>query len=838
MTFEIPKQEADRLNALYSYQILDTAPEEAFDDLVRLAAQICGVPIALINFIDRDRQWFKARVGLDICEMSRDMGLCRLCLEQRTVVVIPDTLADARSRTNPVVTDAPFVRFYAGIPLITPTGAVMGTLCILDIVARELHPDHVESLQALGRQVVSQLELRRNLQEVSRLARQHRQAEQEFAEFLDHAPMGLHWVGPDGTILWANQAELTLLGYRREEYIGHSITEFHVDSEVIEDILRRLNRNETLCNYEARLRCQDGSIRPVLISSNVFWKNNEFAHTRCFTQDISERAHLEAERQQAEDALRASEERFFQAFEYASIGMTLVTLAGQFFKVNRALCEIVGYSESELLALTFQEITHVDDLDPDMRLMHQLLAGEIRTYQIEKRYFHKQGHVIWILLNVSLVRDAQDQPLYFIAQIQNITERKHSEEALTQQNQRSQLFADITLKIRQSLQLNEILRTTVGEVQTLLHSERVVIFQLQEDGSGTIVQEATAPDFPAILGQNIHDPCFTQDYQSKYRQGRVSAITDIEQADLHPCHVELLRCFNVRANLVVPILQREQLWGLLIVHQCSGPRQWADFETNLLRQLANQIGIALAQAQLLEHEVQQRQELARSNADLEQFAYVASHDLQEPLRMVASYLQLLERRYKDKLDQNANEFIAYAVDGATRMQALINGLLSYSRVGSRGQQFEWVACEQLLEQAITNLQVAIAENHVTITHEQLPTILADATQFIQLLQNLIGNAIKFRSEEPLQIQVGARQDNASTWLFWVRDNGIGIEAQYAQRIFLIFQRLHQRTQYPGSGIGLAICKKIVERHGGQIWVESQPGQGSTFYFTISTKAGG
>jgi light-regulated signal transduction histidine kinase (bacteriophytochrome) len=288
----------------------------------------------------------------------------------------------------------------------------------------------------------------------------------------------------------------------------------------------------------------------------------------------------------------------------------------------------------------------------------------------------------------------------------------------------------------------------------------------------------------------------------------------------------------------VPILQREQLWGLLIVHQCSGPRQWTNFETNLLRQLANQISIALAQSQLLEHEVQQRHELARSNADLEQFAYVASHDLQEPLRMVTSYLQLLERRYKDKLDQNANEFIAYAVDGATRMQSLINGLLSYSRVGSRGKQFEWVACEKLLEQAIANLQVAIAENHATITHDHLPTILADATQFVQLLQNLIGNAIKFRSEQPLQIQVGARPDNASTWLFWVRDNGIGIEAQYTQRIFLIFQRLHQRTQYPGSGIGLAVCKKIVERHGGQIWVESQPGQGSTFYFTISMKAGG
>jgi PAS domain S-box-containing protein len=230
------------------------------------------------------------------------------------------------------------------------------------------------------------------------------------------------------------------------------------------------------------------------------------------------------------------------------------------------------------------------------------------------------------------------------------------------------------------------------------------------------------------------------------------------------------------------------------------------------------------------------QELLRSNAELEQFAYVASHDLQEPLRAIVSYLQLIERRYKGNLDERADRYIGHAVDGARRMQVLINELLTYSRVGRRGGAFVPVDCEVIFEQAVANLRSAIADSEAQVTRGPLPTVDGDPTQLLQLFQNLIGNAIKFRAEAPPHVEITAER-NAGEWQFAVRDNGIGIAPDYHDRVFVIFQRLHGRDEYPGTGIGLAICKKIVERHGGRIWIESEPGAGTTFRFTIP-EAGG
>ncbi len=230
-------------------------------------------------------------------------------------------------------------------------------------------------------------------------------------------------------------------------------------------------------------------------------------------------------------------------------------------------------------------------------------------------------------------------------------------------------------------------------------------------------------------------------------------------------------------------------------------------------------------------------ELKRSNAELEQFAYVASHDLQEPLRMVASYVQLIERRYKGKLDSDADEFIAFAADGAKRMQNMINDLLQYSRVTTRGKPFELTDCNTLLDSILTNLKVAIEECNSVVTHDPLPVVIADASQLERLFQNLIGNAIKFRSDAKPHIHIGVEKKE-NMWLFSVRDNGMGFDMKQADRLFKMFQRLQSSTKYPGTGMGLAICKKIIERHGGKIWAESEIGKGSTFYFTIPIRKGG
>ncbi|MEA3282725.1 MAG: PocR ligand-binding domain-containing protein [Euryarchaeota archaeon] len=230
-------------------------------------------------------------------------------------------------------------------------------------------------------------------------------------------------------------------------------------------------------------------------------------------------------------------------------------------------------------------------------------------------------------------------------------------------------------------------------------------------------------------------------------------------------------------------------------------------------------------------------DLKRSNAELEQFAYVASHDLQEPLRMVSSYMELMKRRYKGKLDSDANEFIDFAVDGANRMRTLINDLLEFSRVGTRGKPSEPTDCKTLLEQTLANLKASIDDSGAVVTHDTLPTVMVDGSQLAQVFQNLISNAIKFKGEEPPRIHIAAERKR-SDWIFSVADNGIGISPEYFDRIFVIFQRLHGRDEYSGTGIGLSVCKKIVDRHGGRMWVESEPGMGATFYFTIPAKGGG
>lgn len=249
-----------------------------------------------------------------------------------------------------------------------------------------------------------------------------------------------------------------------------------------------------------------------------------------------------------------------------------------------------------------------------------------------------------------------------------------------------------------------------------------------------------------------------------------------------------------------------------------------------LARLPQSVRRAIEERDLRDENRRTQEELSRSNRDLEQFAYVASHDLQEPLRMVATYTQLLAERYQGKLDENADKYIHYALEGAVRMQMLVKDLLAFSRVGRKQETPRETDCNLVVRNVIANLQSQIQETGARISYEVLPVLVADPSELLQLFQNLIGNAIKFRGTEPPEIRITAKKKK-NEWLFSVEDNGIGIAPQHAEDVFVIFKRLHTREEYPGSGIGLAICKKIVEHNQGRIWVESQPGMGSTFHFT-------
>lgn len=354
-------------------------------------------------------------------------------------------------------------------------------------------------------------------------------------------------------------------------------------------------------------------------------------------------------------------------------------------------------------------------------------------------------------------------------------------------------------------------------LNALLESAATPVFSLDRDYCYTSFNKAHAAVMKAIYGSDIEIGHNMLGYQ-RVPEDREVARKNLDRA-----------------------LRGEHFVESAYSGESDSPRRFFEVAHNPIYDISGEIiGLSVFASDITERKQAEEElrmtleELKRSNTELEQFAYVASHDLQEPLRMVTSYVQLLERRYKGKLDKDADEFIGFAVDGAERMQRLINDLLTFSRVGTRGQPLVPASCEVALDQALDNLRVAIRESKAKITRDPLPEVLADESQLVQLFQNLVGNAVKFHGEKAPRVHVSV-DAHGKEWIFSVRDNGIGIESQYAEQIFIIFQRLHDRSEYPGTGIGLAICKKIVLRHGGRIWVESQPGKGATFYFTLPKK---
>lgn len=567
------------------------------------------------------------------------------------------------------------------------------------------------------------------------------------------------------------------------------------------------------------------------------------------------------DRQATQDRLRASEALYAGIFERSDDRIFLVEVRsnGDFVyeTVNPAFERAMERPAAQIIGRSPQDLFPSSCAIPVIARFRACIAGR-DTVRCEELLTLRGRPRIW---HTSLVpiRDAWNRVIKILGSARDITQER--EAALQRENQSRyrQLLASIAFKIRQSLDIQVILGRTVSELQKTLRTDRALFYRCQPDGSCQVAAETVVPPFSPLPSSGVC--CYGLTFQNiipdlaYYWQGNILQVDDIEKISLSLEHYQCISAFNIRAQLIVPVtisatnLNAENwgfipqakpdnhassntiLLGLLCLQQCSQSRIWSSFEVDLLQQLAGQLSIALYQAKLLEERTSAVEGLARSNEQLQQFAYIASHDLQEPLRGAIAFAEMLNDEYGDRLDETAQEYLKFVIDSCFRMRQLIRDLLTYSRVETRSQNLMVVDCNQILGIVLENLHIAIRDSHAMIHADPLPNIWADAVQITQLLQNLIGNALKFRGDQTPIVTITAQLQNQQ-WYFQVRDNGIGISPEYADRIFNIFQRLHSREEYEGTGIGLAICRKIVERHGGTIGVTSEVGQGAEFWFTL------
>ena len=433
------------------------------------------------------------------------------------------------------------------------------------------------------------------------------------------------------------------------------------------------------------------------------------------------------------------------------------------------------------------------------------------------------------------------------------------ERANFQLERQKALFSVIT-RLREFLDLETIFQATATEVRQLLAADRVGMFRFYASSGwddGEFVSEDVAPEFSSAIAQKVHDHCFGDQFAIHYQQGRVQAVADIYDAGLSDCHIQVLSQFQVRANLVVPLLQGHNLWGLLCIHQCRAPRQWQETEIEFVHQIANHLGVALQHAELLAElraEIVERQqaeqraqdlnqglqqaiiELKAVNKELEAFSYSVSHDLRAPLRSIDGFSQALLEDCLDQLDANGQDYLRRIRAATQRMGQLIDDLLTLSRVTRSDMQRESVNLSRIASRICTDLQQAAPERQAEFEIQPGLVAQGDARLLQVLLDNLLNNAWKFTSRQlQARIEFGAIAQENGIPAYFVRDDGVGFDMTYVDKLFRPFQRLHGMNEFTGNGIGLATVQRIVHRHGGRVWAEGSLARGAIFYFTLFTE---
>ncbi|CAN5354369.1 hypothetical protein BH09SUM1_BH09SUM1_25250 [soil metagenome] len=725
-------------------------------------------------------------------------------------------------------------------------------------------------------------------------------------------------VDREGRVTFMNPAAEEMAGYSREDFAqDDAIAKLGIRNSAGSALALGEIRAASLSG-DATITTSKGAPLPVALMSSPLLEDGRPGGSVLTFHDITAR-------RTAEELLKENERRFRGTFENAAVGIAHVDSEARWVHVNPKFCAIMGYTREELLTMAFPEATHPDDIVAEMRLFDSVMRGEMESYTLEKRYFHKNGSIVWANTTKSLQRDSDGTPQHCIAVVEDISERKRLEvevrqraEELSQlwqtQNEtlgfldsllanapvgfaffdREHRFVRVNDFLAESLSgasvedhlgrtLLEVMGSRAPSVETMIDR----VFETRESLREIEVSGQT-PQAPGIVRNWLISfyPVVTAGGAIPWVGIIASEITVLKQAE------RALRVNRERLDLVIraaelgvwfcdlpfnelqwnekckehfglppdALVTIESFFERLHPEDVESTRHGIDqsIATNspfdmIYRTISPQgrmrfiraIGAPFVDEQGIPRRFdgvtidmterkRAEEELIEANRELESFAFIASHDLKAPLRAISGYIQLLDRRLSDTIGPEERKFITGAVESAEQMTLLINDLLAFSRVHRADRDFQEVGLDRVVTRALANLRLDIQDSGAEIITGDLPSVYADETMLMQLFQNLIGNAIKFKGDEPPKVWVEARRREID-WIISVRDNGIGIDPKYHERIFDIFKRLHSSNHYPGTGIGLAICKKIADRHHGKIWVESEKGKGAAFFMTLPIK---
>ncbi|RQG94610.1 PAS domain-containing sensor histidine kinase [Natrarchaeobius chitinivorans] len=648
--------------------------------------------------------------------------------------------------------------------------------------------------------------------------RREQELEGELQRIFDRFSDAFYTLDGEYRFTHVNSHAEDLLGYSEEELRGNVLWDVFPEA-----VGSDLYENYTNAMENQRAIAFERYSEPLDIWAEVNVYPSETGLSVYFT-DITERKEREREL-----------ERYEQTIETIWDGVATVDADGRFVMVNDTFCEMSGYDRDELLGA---HVTLVHDETVDVRaeeLNEDVVAESAEYASLEFDIETDGGDTIpvegrfgpYVLEDGSIGRTGV---------VRDISERKERERAFEQRARQQQAVADLGQFALESDDLDELMDEAARQVADVLDNEYCKVLDLDADEQELLLRQ----------GVGWHDGIVGQATVSSVETDSQAAYT---LANDHPIVVEdlgtetrfsgpdLLRSHDVRSGISTVIGSFDEPWGILGTHD-TDRRTFTEQDVTFVQSVANILAEAIERhryqrelKQLVADLEESNERLEESNKRLEQFAYAASHDLQEPLRMVSSYLQLIDRRYRDAFDEDGEEFLEFAIDGADRMREMIDGLLAYSRVETRGDQFGSVDLNDVLETVREDLRIQIERTDAEITTDELPRVAGDAGQLHQVFQNLVSNAIEYSGDGPPRIDIAAER-NGNDWIISVHDDGIGIAPDEQERIFEVFQRLHTHDEHPGTGIGLALCQRIVERHGGEIRLESEPGEGSTFSIVL------